>query len=479
MRRSWVALAAAAGACTPEPLGGGAVRLKGDVDAACLESAAATGATSLAWSVPRRGGVDAWRRTGERVVDAFLAPRPWWRVAEEPFEGLAGDETGAFALELLGDAKQVAFLRAVAALQFPERCGRWHPRHVVRLNRARKFASMFGEIALGLLRAFHGARAFVLVNEDWRLADPALCAGAATNFECAFLPLSSCRPRREGPGPERREDAPGDGNLTREAAGALYPWLWSGTPRAAYAQDRGALEAAAEAPGTTGHGADGAGTDPFQLWRPCADDPACRARMGADCFVEAGLLAFALRPRRRVRARLAARGAAAPPDWRGDCATVHVRHGDVMLDGWLEWRPSADRGVEGFLGAAAALLGTPTPRAFLMSDDADMVADAARAAAGPLAYANVSRGSHRAGLGPEDWSALSSGSAALLDVLHELELATRCRAFVGNCFSLFSRSVFRTMCVHRGDCPPHYSARSDLRCCGTSHLLQQSRAKPP
>ena len=60
---------------------------------------------------------------------------------------------------------------------------------------------MFGEIALGLLRAFHGARAFVLVNEDWRLADPALCAGAATNFECAFLPLSSCRPRREGPGP--------------------------------------------------------------------------------------------------------------------------------------------------------------------------------------------------------------------------------------------------------------------------------------
>ena len=62
----------------------------------------------------------------------------------------------------------------------------------------------------------------------------------------------------------------------------------------------GTYPAAAEAPGTTGHGADGGDTDPFQLWRPCADDPACRARMGADCFVEAGLLAFDLERLRRL-----------------------------------------------------------------------------------------------------------------------------------------------------------------------------------
>ena len=140
--------------------------------------------------------------------------------------------------------------------------------------------------------------------------------------------------------------------------------------------DRGPMEGETMPHGYTGHSD---GPDVFQMWRPCADAPSCRRRMGADCWVEAALFDFASRPRRRTRAKVARRlerRAAAPEvDWippRERCATVHVRHGDVLLDGWQELHETYDRGVDSYLSAAAAILGQRAPNVFLMTDDADV-----------------------------------------------------------------------------------------------------------
>ena len=249
--------------------------------------------------------------------------------------------------------------------------------------------------------------------------------------------------------------------------------------------DRGPMEGETMPHGYTGHSD---GPDVFQMWRPCADAPSCRRRMGADCWVEAALFDFASRPRRRTRARVARRlerRAAAPEevDWippRERCATVHVRHGDVLLDGWQELHETYDRGVDSYLSAAAAILGQRAPNVFLMTDNADVLGDARASALGAnVSSLNVSRGSHRAKLKQRDWSDLASSSDALVNILLELRAASKCQAFVGNCFSLFGRAIFRTMCLARGDCPVHHSIRSDMRCCATSHLLQQARNSGP
>lgn len=454
--------------------------LVGDVTVACLAAAAAANATALRWVVEAPGvRRKAWRACGERVVDPFLAPRPWWEITHEPFaDGEATEAAGDFRLGIVGDAAAAAFLRAAAALQFPPPAAElWWPRYVVKLNRARKFASLLGETTNGLLTAFSKGAAFVLVNDEWRLADGALCP-RNKNFDCAFLPLTSVRARRPPSAGEFRFFSEGNGNLTRAASADLDGWLWSPKPRSSYALDRGALEAEDAPHGYTGHEV---GPDLHQMWRPCADSAECRRLMGADCWVEAHLARLALRPRRRLRALLAARVAPEtsavdwrPPPRRG-CATVHVRHGDVLLEAWAELRETYDLPVQRYLAAAAALTGRARPAIFLMTDDGDVVADARNYGADVRVLANATRGTHAKDLGVRGWSDLASSSSALVAILAETREASACGAFVGNCYSLFGRAIFRAMCAARGRCPPHHSLRPDLRCCGTAHRLQDER----
>ena len=98
-------------------------------------------------------------------------------MTREPFAfSSRGPENGTFRVAQVVDLRLRSFLRDVAAMQYPAVSQeRWWAKHTVKLNRARKFASIFGEISIGLLRAFYERSAFVLVNLDWRLADEALC----------------------------------------------------------------------------------------------------------------------------------------------------------------------------------------------------------------------------------------------------------------------------------------------------------------
>ena len=75
-----------------------------------------------------------------------------------------------------------------------------------------------------------------------------------------------------------------------------------------------------------------------------------------------------------------------------------------------------------------------------------------------------------------DWGLASSSSRALVDILTELELARRCEAFVGNCASLFSHAVLRSMCA-AGDEPCDAPAER-LRIRGRAIRATVSRAAP-
>lgn len=65
----------------------GAYELSGEVTKDCLVAAAEV-SESMTWSVRRSGrGSDEWRTTGERVVDGFLAQRPWWHATRGVAQG--------------------------------------------------------------------------------------------------------------------------------------------------------------------------------------------------------------------------------------------------------------------------------------------------------------------------------------------------------------------------------------------------------
>ena len=163
----------------------------------------------------------------------------------------------------------------------------------------------------------------------------------------------------------------------------------------------------------------------------------------------------------------------------GRCAFVHIRHGDKLYDRWLKIHKTRSFAVDlpQYVSEALpllGLLGSAAPHeVLLMSDDGDMVADAAAVAgvarvhAAPASLGAVSshcrksdqrsllrpaprpglRCSEKLGANSGDWK---RGVGELARILASLRLAAKCDAVVHNYESSFVHVLWRDACSRRG-----------------------------
>ncbi|KAH8085077.1 hypothetical protein JL720_7797 [Aureococcus anophagefferens] len=163
----------------------------------------------------------------------------------------------------------------------------------------------------------------------------------------------------------------------------------------------------------------------------------------------------------------------------GRCAFVHIRHGDKLYDRWLRIHKTRSFAVDlpQYVSEALpllGLLGSERPHeVLLMSDDGDMVADAAAVAgvarihAAPASLGAVSshcrksdqrsllrpaprpglRCSEKLGANSGDWK---RGVGELARILASLRLAAKCDAVVHNYESSFVHVLWRDACSRRG-----------------------------
>lgn len=453
---------------------------------AALAAAAAARAETIVAVAPSASG-DAYAASGAAAaVDRFLTTRLEYALAREPFDG--------------GGAVELRYEASAAELAAAWRVHQFGPGSCDAVVTTGQLASLgatvgkYGHVGLDALRRGYTIQ-HPLTIDKWYMAQGSdgFCGDDKGRFECLFLPWNRC--------PTRATVERLDGEAARRGD-AKRPTATMLGPSNAYSGRFAVFGSAAASLCDKS-------TPLFARCPPhsslCGDPPAPAPRCANvtrafdlreaepderwDSERRLTLLHRALwdRPAWRLRNATAAEERAfydRAPSFRkaaaaGRCAFLHIRHGDKLYDRWLKIHKTRSFAVDlpQYVSEALpllGLLGSAAPHeVLLMSDDGDMVADAAAVAgvarihAAPASLGAVSshcrksdqrsllrpaprpglRCSEKLGANSGDWK---RGVGELARILASLRLAAKCDAVVHNYESSFVHVLWRDACSRRG-----------------------------